>query len=41
VTAYVVDAFVVGVEKVEHIDQLISGTQVALKVLGYRALPMS
>jgi predicted aldo/keto reductase-like oxidoreductase len=35
----VVDAFVVGVEKVEHIDQLISGTQVALKELGYRALP--
>ena len=34
----VVDAFVVGVEKVEHIDQVISGTQVALKELGYRAL---
>jgi predicted aldo/keto reductase-like oxidoreductase len=35
----VVDAFVVGVEKTEHVDQLLSGTQVALKELGYRALP--
>jgi aryl-alcohol dehydrogenase-like predicted oxidoreductase len=34
----VVDAFVVGVEKTEHVDQLIAGTQVALKELGYRAL---
>jgi 1-deoxyxylulose-5-phosphate synthase len=34
----VVDAFVVGPEKVEHIDQLISGTQAALRELGYRAL---
>ena len=34
----VVDAFVVGVERVEHIDQLISGTQLALSELGYRAV---
>jgi len=32
----VVDAFVVGVEKVEHIDQMILGTQLALTELGYR-----
>jgi predicted aldo/keto reductase-like oxidoreductase len=32
----VVDAFVVGVEKLEHVDQLIGGTQVALNELGYR-----
>lgn len=31
-----VDAFVVGVEKIEHIDQLIHGTQLALKDVGYR-----
>lgn len=32
----VVDAFVVGVERVEHIDQLLGGTQLALNELGYR-----
>jgi predicted aldo/keto reductase-like oxidoreductase len=32
----VVDAFVIGVEKPEHIDQMIRGTQVALNELGYR-----
>jgi len=31
-----VDAFVVGVEKVEHIDQMLHGTQLALNELGYR-----
>jgi aryl-alcohol dehydrogenase-like predicted oxidoreductase len=30
-----VDAFVVGPEKIEHIDTLLSGTQVALNELGY------
>lgn len=33
----VVDAFVVGVESTEHIDQMIRGTQLALNELGYRA----
>lgn len=32
----VVDAFVVGVQKVEHIDQLLKGTQSALKQVGYK-----
>ncbi|HYL98887.1 MAG TPA: aldo/keto reductase [Blastocatellia bacterium] len=31
-----VDAFVIGVEKIEHIDQMIRGTQLALNELGYR-----
>jgi hypothetical protein len=31
-----VDAFVIGVEKIEHIDQMLRGTQVALNDLGYR-----
>jgi 1-deoxyxylulose-5-phosphate synthase len=31
-----VDAFVVGVEKTEHIDQMLHGTQLALNELGYR-----
>lgn len=35
----VVDAFVVGVESTEQIDQLLGGTQVALNELGYRAAP--
>lgn len=35
----VVDAFVVGVERVEHIDELLGGTQLALDELGYRAAP--
>ena len=34
----VVDAFVIGVEKTEHINQLLSGTQLALNELGYRAV---
>jgi predicted aldo/keto reductase-like oxidoreductase len=34
----VVDAFVVGVEKVEHIDQMLHGTQLALNELGYRVM---
>jgi hypothetical protein len=33
----VVDAFVVGVERSEHIDELLQGTQLALNELGYRA----
>jgi predicted aldo/keto reductase-like oxidoreductase len=33
----VVDAFVVGVERVEHIDELLGGTQAALDELGYHA----
>lgn len=32
----VVDAFVVGVQKMEHIDQLLKGTQSALKNVGYK-----
>jgi predicted aldo/keto reductase-like oxidoreductase len=32
----VVDAFVVGVERAEHVDELLSGTQLALNELGYR-----
>ena len=32
----VVDAFVVGLEKLEHVDQMIHGTQVALNEVGYR-----
>lgn len=35
----VVDAFVVGVERVEHVEELLGGTQVALNELGYRAAP--
>lgn len=35
----VVDAFVVGVESVGQIDELLGGTQLALKELGYRAAP--
>jgi len=35
----VVDAFVVGVESTEQIDELLGGTQLALKELGYRAAP--
>jgi aryl-alcohol dehydrogenase-like predicted oxidoreductase len=35
----VVDAFVVGVESVEQIDELVGGTQLALNELGYRAAP--
>ncbi len=32
----VVDAFVIGVEKTEHIDALLKGTQTALNQVGYR-----
>jgi len=32
----VVDAFVVGLEKPEHIDQMLHGTQLALNEVGYR-----
>jgi 1-deoxyxylulose-5-phosphate synthase len=34
----VVDAFVVGVEKIEHVNQMIQGTQLALNELGYRRI---
>jgi 1-deoxyxylulose-5-phosphate synthase len=34
----VVDAFVVGVLKVEHIDQLLKGTELALKQVGYKTV---
>ncbi len=34
----VVDAFVVGVEKPEHIDQMLRGTQLALNEFGYRVV---
>lgn len=34
----VVDAFVVGVENIEQIDQLLHGTQLALNELGYRTV---
>ena len=34
----VVDAFVVGVEKTDHIDEMLRGTQVALGELGYRSI---
>lgn len=35
----VVDAFVVGVESIGQIDELLGGTQLALDQLGYRAVP--
>ena len=34
----VVDAFVLGVEKVEHVDRMSRGTQLALNELGYRVV---
>jgi aryl-alcohol dehydrogenase-like predicted oxidoreductase len=34
----VVDAFVVGIQKMEHIDQLLKGTQLALNEIGYKTL---
>jgi len=37
----VVDAFVVGVQKIEHIDQLIKGTGAALKQVGYKKIKPS
>jgi predicted aldo/keto reductase-like oxidoreductase len=37
----VVDAFVIGMEKTEHVDQLIRGTQAALDQLGYPASPLA
>jgi aryl-alcohol dehydrogenase-like predicted oxidoreductase len=33
-----VDSFVVGVEKVDHIDEMLRGTQVALNEFGYRII---
>lgn len=36
----VVDAFVVGVQKIEHIDQLLKGTKAALDQVGYRNAKM-
>jgi 1-deoxyxylulose-5-phosphate synthase len=38
VASGVVDAFVVGVENIEQIDQLLRGTQLALNELGYRTM---
>jgi len=35
----VVDSFVVGVERIDHIDVMLRGTQLALNELGYRASP--
>jgi hypothetical protein len=37
----VVDAFVIGIEKIEHIDQLLKGTQIALKEIGYKAVKLA
>jgi len=34
----VVDAFVIGVEKIAHIDDLLQGTQIALNKVGYRVI---
>jgi hypothetical protein len=34
----VVDAFVVGVEAISQVDELLHGTQVALNEVGYRAV---
>ncbi len=34
----VVDAFVIGVEKIEHIDTLLKGTQTALNQIGYKTV---
>jgi 1-deoxyxylulose-5-phosphate synthase len=34
----VVDAFVLGVERVEHVDRMLRGTQLALNELGYRVV---
>ena len=34
----VVDAFVVGIQKIEHIDQLLNGTQSALNQIGYKTI---
>ena len=37
----VVDAFVVGVQKIEHIDSLLKGTQTALNQVGYKTIKMA
>ncbi len=37
----VVDAFVVGVQKIEHIDHLVKGTQVALNQVGYKTVKLT
>jgi hypothetical protein len=34
----VVDAFVVGIQKIEHIDALLKGTQTALNQVGYKTI---
>ncbi|HLM01363.1 MAG TPA: aldo/keto reductase [Pyrinomonadaceae bacterium] len=34
----VVDAFVIGVQKMEHIDDLLKGTETALKQIGYKTV---
>jgi predicted aldo/keto reductase-like oxidoreductase len=38
ISSSAVDAFVVGVERVEHIDEMLRGTQVALNDFGYRII---
>ncbi|CAA9384174.1 MAG: Ferredoxin [uncultured Pyrinomonadaceae bacterium] len=37
----VVDAFVVGVQKIEHIDRLLKGTRTALNQVGYRTVKLA
>jgi aryl-alcohol dehydrogenase-like predicted oxidoreductase len=37
----VVDAFVIGIEKIEHIDQLLKGTQLALNQVGYKTVKLA
>ncbi len=37
----VVDAFVIGVQKIEHIDQLLKGTRTALGQVGYRTVKLA
>ncbi|MDQ3800529.1 MAG: aldo/keto reductase [Acidobacteriota bacterium] len=37
----VVDAFVIGVEKIEHIDALLKGTEIALKQAGYKTVKLA
>jgi hypothetical protein len=34
----VVDAFVIGIQKIEHIDDLLKGTQQALAQIGYKTV---
>lgn len=37
----VVDAFVIGIEKIEHIDALLKGTELALKQVGYKTVKIA